>query len=118
MSTLLTVLEKWNCDTAGAMRRFLNDESLFKICLSQMMSDENFETLGAALQLNNTRAAFESAHALKGIIANMGITPLYNQIILIVEPLRTQSVQPDTLLPTYRKLMELHTQLSGLIKDC
>lgn len=115
MSTLLEILENWHCDVAGAMRRFLNDESLYSLCLKQMMTDENFDTLGTALRENDTVAAFERAHALKGIIANMGITPLYDQVVLIVEPLRQKSVQPDTLLPAYEKLMALHAELTALL---
>ncbi len=118
MNKLLTTLENWNCDIAGAMRRFLNDESLYTMCLSQMMSDENFETLGAALAAGQSDTAFESAHALKGAIANMGVTPLYDQVVLIVEPLRGKTVAPENLLPQYRELMRLHSELAGLIKDC
>lgn len=118
MSTLTATLEAWHCDVAGAMRRFLNDESLFKMCFSQMMDDENFEALGTALQANDTTASFECAHALKGIIANMGITPLYDVVVTIVEPLRAKTVQPDTLLPEYEKLMALRAELTALTAGC
>jgi len=118
MSTLTATLESWNCDVAGAMRRFLNDESLFKMCFSQMMDDENFEALGTALKANDTTTSFECAHTLKGIVANMGITPLFDAVVLIVEPLRSKAVQPESLLPEYEKLMALRSELAALTADC
>ena len=34
-------------------------------------------------------SAFEAAHTLKGVTGNMGLTPLYDAVCTIVEPLRT-----------------------------
>jgi HPt (histidine-containing phosphotransfer) domain-containing protein len=33
-------------------------------------------------------AAFDSAHELKGVLANMGLTPLWEDACALVEPLR------------------------------
>ena len=46
-------------------------------------------------------SAFEAAHTLKGVTGNMGLTPLYDAVCTIVEPLRTGEDRED-----YTKMYE------------
>ena len=46
-------------------------------------------------------SAFEAAHTLKGVTGNMGLTPLYDAVCTIVEPLRTREDRED-----YTKMYE------------
>lgn len=47
-----------------------------------------FEELGAAIEAKDTKASFEKAHELKGVLANMGLSPMYTVTCNMVEPLR------------------------------
>ncbi|MDY6296345.1 MAG: Hpt domain-containing protein, partial [Schwartzia succinivorans] len=49
--------------------------------------------------------AFRHAHTLKGLTANMGLTPLYDLVVKIVEPLREGNCKPE-LKKIYDELME------------
>ncbi len=88
MSALFDGLKKKGCDMDKTMERFLNDEEFYVDCLRDMLYDPGFEQLGDALKAHNVAEAFDVAHMLKGIVANMGLTSLFDKIVLIVEPLR------------------------------
>lgn len=73
------------------MERFVHSEAFYLECLGMLLEDPNPGMLRAAIRENHLRTAFEAAHTLKGVTANMGLTPLYISICAIVEPLRTGS---------------------------
>jgi chemotaxis protein histidine kinase CheA len=53
--------------------------------------------------LKNVKAAFESAHTLKGLAANMGLDSMLDIVVELVEPLRNGMI--DGLSPTYERLI-------------
>ena len=91
--TMLERLAALGCDVVGAMNRMMQDESFYRECLTSFADDPLFPSLGDALRGGNTRAAFEHAHALKGVSANLGLTPLWEQAGALVEQLRTGSLE-------------------------
>lgn len=109
MEELLSALKEWNCDIDGAMARFLDDRELYRQCLCAVVEDGNFAGLGESLKAGNVKEAFEHAHTLKGVIANMGLTPLYDIVVQIVEPLRAGTC--ENLLPLYEQLIEENNKL-------
>jgi HPt (histidine-containing phosphotransfer) domain-containing protein len=119
MNDILNRLREWGCDIDGAMERFINDEELYVSCLDSVLSDENFEKLGEALKACNVDLAFECAHTLKGVLGNMGLTPLYDVVVKIVEPLRNG--QSNGLTSDYNQLVAAKQQLEEIVgrgKDC
>lgn len=88
MNDDLKKLEAYGVDLPQVMERFVDDEALYLECLSIFMSDPAFEGLCTALAAGDDSAAFDQAHALKGVAGNLGLTPLYQAIGNIVEPLR------------------------------
>lgn len=114
MSTLLEVLKDWKCDVDGAMERFMGDEELYRTCLNAVLVDKSFAGLGAALEEGAVKEAFDHAHTLKGVLANMGLTPMYDITVRIVEPLRNGD--SEQLLPVYEELMEAKEYLGKLIE--
>lgn len=88
MSKLLNNLENYGVDLKTTMTRFVDDESLFVHCLSMFFEGKEFAQLDAAMAANDYKAAFEAAHTIKGLTGNLGLTPLYNKVCELVEPLR------------------------------
>ena len=88
MDDLLKRLKSEGCDVDGSMDRFLDDKEFYVSCFREVLADPAFEQLGKALEDKKIKEAFDAAHTLKGIILNLGITPLYEIIVHIVEPLR------------------------------
>ena len=60
-----------------------NEEFYFKMILKKNLDDKNLD------------AAFEDAHALKGVAGNLHLTPLFKAVEEIVEPLRARDSEAD-----------------------
>ena len=70
--------------------------------------------IAPAFAANNREAALNAAHTLKGVLANMGITPLYDIVVQIVEPLRKGDLSAD-LMGLYEQLMQAKEEYHGLV---
>lgn len=114
MSALLEELRAMDCDIDGAMGRFLNNEDFYVRCLKKMLLDPSFAALGEALKKSDVENAFHQAHTLKGVVANMGITPLYELTVEIVEPLRHGDCNPG-LWSVYEKLLAKREEYQALV---
>lgn len=91
MKQLFVNLKNAECDVEGALARFLDDEDLYEQFYKELLNDEAFTNLGKALEDGSLHDAFEFAHTLKGIIGNMGLTPMFEIVCDIVEPLRVNT---------------------------
>ena len=60
----------------GLARCFGNEELYLKL-VATIPSEKNFGMLNEAIENKNLDQAFESAHALKGVLGNLSLTPLY-----------------------------------------
>ena len=81
-------LIQYGMDWDRTMERFGYDESLYLECLSMLLEDPNPGRLHSALSSGDLSAAFDAAHTLKGVAANMGLLPLHSAVSALVEPLR------------------------------
>lgn len=88
---LLRRLETYGADVRGLTERFMNDMDLYQTCLQMFWDDLSYQHLGEALQAGNCKKAFEAAHTMKGVVANLGLTPLLATVTRLVEPLRAGS---------------------------
>lgn len=104
MKELFVKLKEAECDVEGALARFLDDEDLYEQFYGELLNDEAFGKLGLALEERRISDAFEYAHTLKGIIGNMGLTPLFETVCEIVEPLRIGTI--DGVMPKYYELLK------------
>lgn len=92
MASIIDKLHEWGCDTAKAKERLAGDEALYVTCLQMLAEDEGFERLRVSLAKGDVKGSFEAAHSLKGVIANLALTPLYEVISSIVEELRAGNI--------------------------
>lgn len=113
MEEVFKTLEEWGCDVAGALERFLDDKDLYMTCLETVITDRNFDKLGVALEEKNVLEAFDCAHTLKGVFANLGLTPMFSIVETIVEPLRGGSAY--NLDENYKKLLMSNEQLKYIL---
>ncbi|MCR5666224.1 MAG: Hpt domain-containing protein [Eubacterium sp.] len=88
MDDLKQKLSAYGADVEGAMERFIDDIDLYEMCLNELFKDANIVQLKEAVEAGDTHNAFLHAHALKGVVGNLGLTPLYEKLIAQVEPLR------------------------------
>ncbi|MBC8528408.1 Hpt domain-containing protein [Christensenellaceae bacterium NSJ-44] len=95
MSGFKAIFEAYGADYHATMERFMGNEGMYLRLLDMLFKDDNLEKLGAALQTGDLTAAFEAAHTLKGVVGNMGLTPLYEAVCAMVEPLRARQARED-----------------------
>ena len=110
---LLEELKRYGVDTDGAMERFLDDADLYQSCLQMFMSDDAFERLDQALRENDRKKAFDAAHSLKGVAANLGLDSLLQAISQIVEVLRRDT--DDDLAALYANLQTELEKLKEIV---
>ena len=82
-------------DYDGGLALCMNSEDFYFKMIRKGLANEKFDSLNKNLNDKNLDAAFEDAHALKGIAGNLHLTSLYKAIEAIVEPLRTRDTQAD-----------------------
>jgi len=109
---------KYEMDWDRTMERFGYDENLYIECLGMLLEDPNPSLLHTAISSGDLSAAFNAAHTLKGVAANMGLTPLLAAVSAIVEPLRhAEPIDYTPLLATLdRELSRVrlfHTSLTS-----
>lgn len=116
MNKLCTELKAWGCDVEGALHRCLDDEDFYCKLIKTVMLDPAFEQLGTKLEEGDISQSFDISHSLKGTLANVGLTPLYNLIVQIVEPLRAGNIQG--LAIPYIKLTAKKEEFDAIMRDC
>lgn len=110
------LLKDFGCtDLKSTMARFLDDEEFYVMILNQMLEDPGFAQLETQLSGTDVKAVFDTAHMLKGIIANCGIMPMFDEIVKIVEPLRAGNI--EGLLPYFKKKVELRDELKKQLEE-
>ena len=111
---IIAALKDRGCQIDEAMPRFLNDTTFYVTLLAQVPAEPAFEELGKQLKANDLKGAFESAHTLKGMLGNMGLTPLFDLACAIIEPLRIG--KRDNVDSNYAKLMAKKDELFALLR--
>ena len=97
----IEALAAYGADTQAGLARCMGMKDFYLRLVNMELNDQNFDKLSAALAAQNTKEAFEAAHALKGAIGNLALTPIYDPVCEITERLRGAEGPVDTgnLLP-------------------
>lgn len=105
-------LRTFGANVDEGLERCMGMEDFYLEMIELGLSDERFENLGPILESGNADEAFETVHALKGVIGNLALTPLYETICEITEHLRAkESVDYKAL---YDRLIEQRKQILEL----
>ncbi|MDO5572931.1 MAG: Hpt domain-containing protein [bacterium] len=113
MEKKIEKLHNMGCDTTEALKRMADDEEFYMECLQEVLDHPGFDGLNKALKEKDVEAAFDYAHALKGLLGNVGLTPMYQLAAEIVEPLRAGSC--DHLTKKFKALLEMRKQYQKIL---
>ena len=116
MGNFKSVFEAYGGDYDVTMSRFMGKETLYMKILGMMFQDENLKKLGTAIEENDLDAAFEAAHTLKGVAGNLGLTPFYDSVCRIVQPIRNQEERED-YARMYQEIQDEFSRVDGLWKE-
>ncbi len=87
---MLTIknLQECGVKTEEGLARCLNNEGFYLKMVNMALADANFGKLREAVERGDLKAGFEAAHALKGVLGNLSLTPVYNPVSEMTELLR------------------------------
>ena len=108
---MLTVekLRQYGANVDEGLGRCLNNETFYLMLVNKSIQDNNFEKLKASCESGDLDQAFEAAHALKGMLANLALTPILQPVEEITEYLRARTVMDYE--PLVGKILAARTQL-------
>ncbi|MDD3429937.1 MAG: Hpt domain-containing protein [Oscillospiraceae bacterium] len=112
---MIQELKNRGADIADALARVLNDTAFYEECVCCFAQDENFSLLEHALNQKEYNAAFDYVHTLKGVAANLGLLPIFPDLLCMTEALRSKDYQ--NILNMENRIKGAHTWLQALIQN-
>lgn len=83
-------LRAFGANVDEGLNRCRGNEAFYMRLIGMVVKDSSFEKLQAALTAGDWKGAFEAAHALKGVLANLALTPIYQPASDLTEMLRAE----------------------------
>ena len=108
-------LNAFGADTASGLARCCGNEALYLRLVGMIPDEKNFDLLSHSIGRGDLAAAFESAHALKGVLGNLSLTPLYEKASAITELLRCG--EAADYAPMVAQIMAQREELRQLTMD-
>ena len=106
-------LKAFGADVDAGLARCLNNEQFYFRMITKIVDDGNFDKLSESVKSNDKAAAFQAAHALKGVLGNLSLTPMYECASEMTELLRAGK---DADYDSYtKKLLDLRDALKSMI---
>ena len=78
-------------DPKRTLARFMGNENLYLKFLKKFPDDPNMGRLAAALEADDWDGVESTAHALKGVTANLGLDPLCARYQALMDAVRKQA---------------------------
>lgn len=91
-------LSKAGVSANEGIARFGGNAEAYETVLGKFPTDPNFAGLCEAVERRDAKAAFAFAHALKGVVGNLSMKRLYDDLIPLVEDLRGERLERATEL--------------------
>lgn len=86
----IEALQAYGADTQEGLTRCFGNEAFYLKLVKMILDEKSFGNLKDALDNNDLDKAFEAAHALKGVVANLSLTPIFTPASEITEHLRAR----------------------------
>ncbi|MBQ6472181.1 MAG: amino acid permease [Victivallales bacterium] len=113
---LLEMLRGIGCDIDETLTKtFMGNEKFYLKMFVKLTANTALERIHQALEAKNAEALFEASHELKGVYANLGLTPLYEPCAAIVEIARAG--ETEGVAEILEQLDELHSEVVSLAQS-
>ena len=104
----LDSLQEYGANTKEGMSRCMDNEAFYFRLINMAVEDAGFDRLKEAVENGNMDAAFEAAHALKGMLGNLALTPMSAPASEMTELLRAhQEADYNAYLQTILEQREI-----------
>ena len=84
-------LEENGADVEATLKRFMGNDAIYQKFLGKFPADPNYTNLGSNIEAGAFEEAYKCAHALKGVVGNLGLTPIFDKVSDLVEELRNKA---------------------------
>ena len=84
-------LEENGADVEATLKRFMGNDAIYQKFLGKFPADPNYTNLGSNIEAGAFEEAYKCAHALKGVVGNLGLTPIFDKVSNLVEELRNKA---------------------------
>ena len=114
---MLTIdkLRAFGANVEEGLQRCVNNETLYLKLVDKAICDPSFDKLREIYETGDLEKGFATAHALKGVTANLALTPLYSQISDITELLRSRT--ETDYRPYVESILAKRDELVSLIRS-
>ena len=83
-------LRQFGADVDDGVTRCAGNEAFYLRMIDKIKADPGFDQLDAAVREGRLEDGFKAAHALKGVLGNLSLTPLYKPVEELTELLRAK----------------------------
>lgn len=111
---LLEELEGLGADTKDGISRLMNNEEAYIRIVKKLPASIRGQVVLPLIDSNDIQSAITSAHTIKGVTGNLGITPLYKAYTEIVNLLREGKVPEARLL--YLETVPVQDKILSIIE--
>ena len=75
------------------LRRFVNKTAMYENYLMKFLKDTHYQDMLTAIENGNVKSAFETAHALKGVVGTLGMDSLFQNMVPLVNLFRAGGME-------------------------
>ena len=114
---MLTIeqLNQFGANTDEGIARCAGSEALYLRLVKMIPAESNFDNLKNAIEANDLDEAFAAAHALKGVLGNLSLTPMFDKCVEITELLRSRTQMDYT--PLLNELLSMKDTLTAMCSE-
>ena len=84
-------LRAYGADVDEGLGRCMGMEAFYLRLVETIKTDDKFDVLEEELDKGDLDSAFDTAHALKGVLANLALTPIQQPVEEITDLLRNRT---------------------------
>lgn len=113
-------LEENGADVEATLKRFMGNDAIYQKFLGKFPADPNYANLGTNMEAGAFEEAYKCAHALKGVVGNLGLTPIFNKVSDLVEELRNKAsadVDAARANALWQEIKEVYEKFIGIINE-
>ena len=111
----LDKLRTYGANVEEGLGRCLNNGDFYIRLVNKALEDKGIDRLKEAVDNGDRKAAFDAAHALKGMLANLALSPLSEPASELTELLRGEGEADPAVCAEYtQKLTEARDRLIAL----
>ncbi len=81
----LEKLKEFGADTDDGLKRCMNNEGFYLRLVNMALDDKAFDRMCTAVESGGVKEIFETAHAMKGMLGNLALTPLVTPVSEMTE---------------------------------